>query len=68
MSREILHEEQGPQEIIALDKKSIYICRCGLSKNQPLCDGSHKKTSDEEAGKVYQYKEDGTREVISKAQ
>jgi hypothetical protein len=28
---------------------------CGLSSNQPFCDGSHKKTADEEADKVYRY-------------
>lgn len=26
-------------------RKSYYWCACGLSKNQPLCDGSHKATS-----------------------
>jgi CDGSH-type Zn-finger protein len=24
--------------------KTIYWCACGLSKNQPYCDGSHKDT------------------------
>jgi hypothetical protein len=33
---------------------------CGLSSNQPFCDGSHNKTADEEAGKVYRYNPDGT--------
>jgi hypothetical protein len=28
---------------------------CGLSSNQPFCDGSHKKTADEEADKLYRY-------------
>jgi CDGSH-type Zn-finger protein len=37
---------------------------CGLSNNQPFCDGSHKKTADEEAGKVYRYNTDGTRTEI----
>jgi CDGSH-type Zn-finger protein len=25
--------------------KEYYYCTCGLSKNQPFCDGSHKGTS-----------------------
>ena len=36
---------------------------CGLSSNQPFCDGSHK-TADEEAGKIYRYNSDGTRTEI----
>ena len=31
------------------------ICMCGLSKNQPFCDGSHLKTSDEDEKKLYWY-------------
>ena len=37
---------------------------CGLSKNQPFCDGSHKKTRDEEEGKVYEYDNEGHRSEI----
>ena len=35
-------------------------CMCGLSSNQSFCDGSHNKTADEEAGKVYRCNPDGT--------
>ncbi|MCC6064184.1 MAG: hypothetical protein LM570_06645 [Thermocrinis sp.] len=28
---------------------------CELSKKKPFCDGSHKRTRDEEEGKLYIY-------------
>ncbi len=28
---------------------------CGLSKNKPFCDGSHKLCNGEEEGKLYKY-------------
>lgn len=34
---------------------------CGLSKNQPYCDGSHKAIGTEEDGKVYEYDAEGHR-------
>lgn len=41
------------------------ICMCGLSKNQPFCNGSHLKTVDEDEKKLYWYNEDQTREEIT---
>ena len=63
MARLVRKEDRGPMEV-KVGNVSKWICMCGLSSNQPLCDGSHKKTADEEAGKVYRYNPDGTRTEI----
>jgi len=34
-------EREGKEEII--EKKVIYLCRCGASNNKPFCDGTHAK-------------------------
>jgi CDGSH iron-sulfur domain-containing protein 3 len=52
MARLVRKEDRGPMEVKVGDA-SKWICMCGLSNNQPFCDSSHKKTADEEAGKIY---------------
>jgi CDGSH-type Zn-finger protein len=37
---------------------------CGLSKNQPYCDGSHKAVTGEEDGKTYEYDGQGHRREV----
>lgn len=63
MTRLIRHDAVGPA-IIKVGEKTIAVCQCGLSKNKPFCDGSHKVVQDEEPGLTYLYGEDGKRIVI----
>lgn len=37
---------EGEKQHFKLDQTVAY-CRCGKSKNQPYCDGSHKQTDTE---------------------
>jgi CDGSH-type Zn-finger protein len=61
--RKVLKSDMRPLEIKP-QEKSIFICMCGLSKNQPYCDGSHKKVADEEGGRTYEYDGEGHRREI----
>lgn len=63
MARKVTKTEKGPVEI-KLQKESAWICMCGLSKNQPFCDGFHQKVEGEEEGKVYEYDEQGHRREV----
>ncbi len=65
MARVVIKKVTGPFEIKS-QKESVWICMCGLSKNQPFCDDSHKLCGDEEEGKVYEYDESGHRKEIKK--
>ena len=60
MARIVKRTPNEPTKYV-IDGKEHWFCKCGLSKNQPYCDGSHKMTRTEEAGKLYWYDEDGKR-------
>lgn len=63
MARLIRHTYTGPYEVKPSDK-STWICMCGLSKNYPLCDGSHAMCRKlEQEGKLYRYEGDQAVEV-----
>lgn len=58
MTRKIIKTAQGPIEIKP-QKESVWICMCGLSKNQPFCDGAHKLCISEKENKIYEYDDQG---------
>lgn len=58
MARMIRKEATGPIEVKP-QEKSVWICACGLSQNQPYCDGAHSAARREQPGKCYIYAADG---------
>ena len=36
--------QTGPYQVDLEEGKPYFFCRCGRSKKQPFCDGSHKDT------------------------
>lgn len=70
MAREVRHEATRPamfdESDLAEDGK-LFVCRCGLSSEGPLCDGSHRATEDEDEGVVYRYDADGESRRIVEA-
>ncbi len=63
MARIVRYERRRPY-LIQISGQNVAICACGLSKNKPYCDGTHKITRDEEAGKLYAYDEQRNRIVV----
>ncbi|MCS6997989.1 MAG: CDGSH iron-sulfur domain-containing protein [Aquificaceae bacterium] len=62
MARLVKLVEKAPYKLEA-GEETYYLCQCGLSKKFPFCDGSHKRTKDEEGGKLYLYDENTRIEI-----
>lgn len=65
MSRIVKCAQTVPLKLEVSGGEPVWICQCGLSNNQPRCDGAHKKARTEEPGKLYQYDATGNRKEIA---
>ena len=67
MAREVTHDAHGPRIVTPADiddeKGDVAVCLCGLSEEYPFCDGSHRRTLDEDDDAVYRYADGERRRV-----
>lgn len=70
MTRLVELEDDGPLKLDEGDlddeKGDVAICRCGLSPEFPFCDGTHRRTREEEDGDLYAYDDDGARRRVER--
>lgn len=57
MPRIVVMKDRAPLVLKKTDitGDDLWLCRCGLSANWPLCDDSHLNAKGEQAGKLYEY-------------
>ena len=51
MARLVKRTATGPYKV-DVSAETKFICGCGLSKNQPFCDGTHNKTADRKSTRL----------------
>jgi CDGSH-type Zn-finger protein len=56
VARIVKIKRSGPYRIETSDG-ILYVCGCGLSREMPYCDDSHKRCWDEDPSKLYAYDE-----------
>ena len=56
MARLVKHVRNRPYRVdVEGVEKPLWMCACGLSQDQPYCDGSHRRSDDEIEGEIYLY-------------
>ena len=67
MARIVKRTRTGPYAV-TVGAETKYIRGCGLSKNHPFCDGTHKTTAQtEEPAKLYWYDAEGSRHEMKES-
>ncbi len=64
MARLIRHDRNKPYVVDGGSGQKIAVCACGLSKNKPLCDGSHRRTAGEELDSLYLYDDSSRTKLV----